>query len=745
MKNKNRFVAVVVCFLMFCSVGCGKQQSEKKFSTLNYNKIKVSSNFDSAETVCENENWQLLWNNEKEQVMFADKLSGNVWSPLPDGAQEIKYDEDGIPVKNNPLVESAIVVDYYNPTNLSEKEILSSSDASDVYLQKIDNGLRVVYDFSEAEIMLPVEYKLEGNRFTVSVDTKHIADNGKNYVTAVSLAPFMCGVKNDSQSAWLFMPDGCGTLLSVNSLDTVGDSGEKSVYGDDLTDQKFNFVSKTESIKMPVYGMKTGSKAIFAVIESGSEQASICWNVGSTNMGFSSIYSKFKVRGYTTIESHFSYIDAKEVKYFAKSPSNNKFTVAYYSLSGKKADINGMADTYRTYLTEYKGLSENPAENVVSFRYIGAVMQPDFILGIPTSKLFSLTSTSQVTVLTDQLSEKIDAKFYVDLRGFGTTGLDIGKLAGGFTVADKLGGKKGIKKLSEHFKKNDTEWYMDFDIISYSKSGNGFSKNDSAVFSNLQNAWITNYDTVTRDAENSRFYLLSRNKLNSALEMLGDRAKQMKLSGISLSSLSSNVYSDYSETETAIAGRMIEDVKKSFEKLSKKNFQTLSSSANDYAAIASYRVTDVPLYSSAYDASASDVPFYQLVFKGYRSMNSIALNLCSDERNAVLRCVESGIAPSFTFTAEYDNELITSNHSFIFGTDFGGTSEAAINTVNSLSDYLKSVESAKISDYSVLENGVRITNFDNGLYVATNFSEQELQSPYGKIPAKNYIIGKENG
>lgn len=746
MKSAIRFIAMIMCFAVSLScAGCSKDENSSAAKALKYSDVKVSSNYSEEGIVCENSKWQLIWNNEKNQVSFIEKDTGFLWSPAPEGTQVVNYDEDGMPIKNNPQLESAVLVTYYDPASLLEKEIMSSTDAFETYLQKMDNGLRVIYDFADYEIMIPVEYTIEDNRFLVSVNLKHIVDNGENFVTAVALAPFMCGVKNNTDDSWIFLPDGSGAIFSVNSADIVGKTDAKSVYGDDLTDKKFNYLSKTQQITMPVYGIKAGGKSLFAVIESGAEQAEICWNIGSENIGYSGIYSSFRVRGYSTIETpqgFYSFLDAKEVKHFSKTPSTNKVSVAFYSLYGENAGINGMADIYRDYLLKYKGLNEKNGDNTMAIKYIGAVEQRDFILGIPTTKIFPLTTTQEVQRITDDFIELLGNDFTVDLVGFGKTGLDVGELAGGYTVSNKLGGKNGIKKLSEYLEKNTIDYFMDFDLISYSKSGSGFSKSDSAVFPNLQNAWFTDYNKVTREANDKRFYILSRGMLKNAAKILVDKAGKMGINGISLDSLSNTVYSDYSDENTANSGGITDDVKDIFSSVKKAGYSVISTGANDYAAILSDRIIDAPLYSSDYDVSRADVPFYQMVFKGYIPMNSISVNLCADSSDAILRCIESGISPTYTLTANYDNELITSDHSFLFGTNYEGLKGSISDFVASYKPYFESIKGAKIAEYEMINDDVRISYFDNGVYTVVNYSDKVVETAYGKVLPKGYITGK---
>ena len=86
-----------------------------------------------------------------------------------------------------------------------------------------------------------------------------------------------------------------------------------------------------------------------------------------------------------------------------------------------------MAEVYREYLVENGGLSEKSTTEKPAFKFVGAVIQPDFFLGIPTTKIFPLTTIKEAAEITDELSYNLNGDFYIDLVGFGKSGLDVGK------------------------------------------------------------------------------------------------------------------------------------------------------------------------------------------------------------------------------------------------------------------------------------------------------------------------------
>ncbi len=743
------FLCVLMAVTMAVSMtGCGKENIPLK-SFLSYTDQYFDSDYTASGVVCENDKWQLKWDNVTKRVSFVEKATGYTWGQIPVEAEAPQYQENGMVKKNHPQMESVIRVIYQDPKSFDDVTAYSYTGAvqSDgVYVQKIDNGIRVTYDFIENEFSVPVDYTIGENSFKITVDPTKISEGEEFKIHSVAVAPFLCGMENDAQDSWLFIPDGSGAVIEPFESDGVGTVGQKYVYGKDLSYQTYSKQNPDEQINMPVFGAKKGNNAIFAVITSGAEAAAINWNIGSKNIGYSSVYPEFRIRGFSYIKRPENFVTTTtlgQFKIFSDGIVTKPLVIEYFALSGEKASVYGMAECYREYLTENSGLRKNSKdEKTATFKYIGAVVQPTFVVGIPTEKLFPLTTTKQALSMTKELSAKIGSNINIQFVGFGKTGIDIGEVAGGFTVAGKLGGTKGMKNLVSMLESKKINSFMDFDLISFEKSGAGFGKSSAAVYHGGQVVKYTSFDTVSGSENQERFFVLSRNNLFAASNKVNKKAEKLGLTGISYASLSNTVYSDYGEQKYYISGNMAEDVAKIYNSAADAGYKTLSSSANVYAAISSDYINDVPLYSSNYQISSYDVPFYQLVFKGYRSMSSVSLNLCSDKQDALLRCIESGISPSYTLYYNFDKELVTNEHTFIFGSHFEGNKEDIISTVSSVKSYLDSINGATIDDYIRLSDMSSVTKFDNGVFAVVNFSDVEIVTDYGKVPPRSYITGR---
>ena len=728
-------LVLVICIISLCLSGCGKK-APAKVSLMKYKENRYSSNFTGDGVVCENEYLELLWDSNTYSVSFREKATGNVWGHTPKSAID---EGKGLTYS----MKSALAVYYLDANYLGEKYIYSAMGAAEdgeIYTNTIENGLSVTYDFVYNKISVTVDYVLDGNSFSATVDPRKMSDDGKNYITAVSLMPFMCSVKNDGKTDWLFMPDGSGSVIYPKTVSQMGVDGEERIYGEDLSVRNYYFESVKEQINMPVFGVSKQSGGLFAVITSGAEQTSLCWSMGSSDIGYSSLYPKYRIRGYSLEKTpnNFGWTGLNYIPLFDESVVESPFKVEYKILSGDKNSLNGMADTYREYLTEKHSLTKSDAKEVsANYKFIGAVEQKAFVLGVPTTELFALTTTDDVKNIALEIKEKIGGNFSVSLEGFGKTGIDIGEVAGGFTVSSKLGSEKGLKKLAEYLKDNSITGSMDFDIISMGKSGAGYSyKNSAATLTNGPPASFYGYNSVSHGVRDVAYHILSRKLLPEAATKVINKKDMLSSLGVSFNSLSSIIYSDYGYNDFRNCKNMASDVKSILKAVKKQGFRVSAASANDYAACVADVLTDCPTNSSNYDFETYPVPFYEMIFRGYKPMSSKSVNLTSDEQIALLCCVESGVSPSYTVIANYENTLSDSDYSFIYGSVYESRTSRFTDGVNDIAEYLDSIKGAGISDYTVINSDVRVTKFTNGVWAVVNFGDSDCQSEYGTVPAR---------
>lgn len=739
----NRIICIVLVLLLAVSVtGC----SSKVIWTANEFDTEAKKSKYKQTVIAENENFRLEWSQNNCSIALFDKEKGYRWGTTPVKDGEPTVDEFGMPIKKNPILESAIVLDYVNAASYGLETLFSATESvknGRVIAKKIENGIRVEYYFDSVEIMIPLNYILRDNGVAVVLNPKEIQEN-ENMVAAISLLPYWCSTENKSNDAYLFVPSGSGALVSTKETTASGINYSASVYGRDQSVDYEDYAVIEKAVRLPVYGAKQGETATCAIVETGSEMANISVNAGSTSIGYSAVYSSFQLRSYNESKLTGS---ANVQDVYAKSMADTLITVGYYPLTNDNANYSGMADTYRNYLKQQGFLDTKCKSIPLSVTIVGGQMVNRSFLGIPYQTLLPATTLSEAQEILEDISTKTDSKISAKLIGFGETGLDLGDYAGGFKISNNLGNKKDLNSLNQYCEENDIDLYFDFDLVRFKNSSSGFS----TLFDVAQNACykitdLYDYNVATRSRiQDTKYNLLAREFLLKGAKILEKKIADWSLSGVSLETLTSLIYSDYSYRESAkyhSKSNMGVDVNDIIGNL-KKNYKIAAYDANAYAAVLADIIYDAPIYSAKQNIFSEDVPFYQMVFKGYVNMTAGSNNLSSETRKHLLNVIESGCGINYVVTANYDNEFADSNTYYFFGSKYSDIKDDIEATSNSLLNYYNAIGNATFVSHKILGNGIREIVFDNGVRVYINYSDTSVSTPLGEVESMDFLWGEQ--
>ena len=739
-------ITTVCCFVFALSLAaCGTG-----FGTLKYTDAS-DSEIPSETLIAENSEYKLELNTMNMGFLMTEKASGKQWSTTPISDSEPLVDELGMPIKKHPRVESVLAVECKNFDSNETNTYYSYIDAigdGQVECKNIKNGILINYYFSEAKIMIPLKCELIKNGIRLSVDPNKIREN-KNRVISISVAPFLCGVKNGSEDSYLFVPSGSGAIVGTDEKSDQGDSYSAQIFGYDPAIDEVAEVSKKEGIRLNVFGSKSGNKAVCAIVDGSPGSAWINVTSGSKTTGYSSCYASFQMRGYTNHTAQlFSYEKVENVVY-SKKMINKPISVTFYPLSDENADYTGMANLYREYLIKESGRKENKNGVPLNIRILGGTTMIKSFLGIPYNSVYPTSTVSDTQKIISDIKDELKSEFSVQLKGFGENGADEGKIAGNYTVNGNIGSMNEVKKLFGYAKENGIDLYFDFDVERFNKNGAGISKFfDSAANAGEQKIRQYYYDIAVKNKKTETGYnLLSPDKFGKITKKILKKAKTYDFAGVSLDTISSVAYSDYSDKENSkyyskngfvnAATDIIKSIKKD-----KKRF--MASSANVYSAVNADIISEAPVSSDKDNIFLYDIPFYQMVFKGFVPITVQSVNLSVDERLTVLKAVESGCGLGYTVISKWDNSVINAEQPYFYNSVFSDVKKSVFDNSRELSDYFKSVSGEHIKSHTVFETGLRETVFENGVCVYVNMTDKEIETPAGNLAAYDYLITEKN-
>lgn len=738
----KRFICLLLCLLFALSLtACGEKTVLQPAFDEDSKEVKYRKGI-----ICENADYRLEWDAVKQGVILTELSTGTVWGTSPAADTSEALNSLGMPAKRHSMVESALVLYYVDDATGNDNIVYSYNGVKQdghIVCSEIDNGLLVEYYFDAAKIMIPVEYVLCDNYVSITIDPTKIAEN-ENRVTAVALAPMWCSAKNDTENSYLFIPSGSGALGDNKTVSQQGISYSEWIYGEDISMEELYRASYTADICLPVYGAKSGDSASFAIIESGAETASIEATSGSSAYGYSAVYPKFQLRGHTVHQAWVFTSNITESYIYTDRLVSSPLTVRFYPLSGNKANYSAMAECYRDYLKVEQKVKPSSAEKAFSIDMIGGSLITKSFLGVPYTTVYPTTSVEAAEEIVSDLKESTNADFVARYRGFGTTGIDIGKVAGGYKISNKIGSARQIKALTSLCREQGIDIYSDFEIMAYNSGGNGFSTfSDNATTAGEQKAYKYNYGKTTGIEERwDIYYLLSPYRYIDAAKKIVNKTSKWGFSGISLGSLSSVSYADYSSKRDSryyardgIAKTISEAIE-----AARGDKKFLAAKANDYVAVTADIITEAPTVSADYIFFSEDIPFYQMVFKGLVPMTCESINLSENPQETFLKAVEGGMGLGYTVTDKWDVTLIDSDYPLFYSSVYSSLRNDLLANAERLSDYYKAIRGSEICSHKILGNGVRITEFSNGVSVYTNFSNTVQSTPAGDVAAFDFAF-----
>lgn len=743
LRKTASFILIFVLLSVFAS--CGNNTVPSKSFDAGAKDTMVTEN-----VIAENSSFRLEWDDNTKGVILTDLQSSLKWgtTPIDNGAGQV--DEFGMPIKKHPKVNSAISISYLDSETNTVIDATSYTGAVEngrVRCAKGKNSILVEFYFDGPKIMVPVQYILQKDHLQIKVCAEDIQEE-KNKVIKISIAPFICAVENDSPDSYIFVPSGSGALITPVTLSQQGVNYSSQVYGSDSTIEVISKTTETENVRLPVYGVRTSAeKGLFAIIDNSSDSAFVEVNTGASAYGYSTVFASFQVRGYTGhVANLFSGLRVENMV-FSDAKIQQPLSVSFYPLVGPDADYSGMARLFRNYLEKNFKLSHSCEDISLNLTVLGGMMLTDSFCGIPYDRLYAVTTLKEAHDILTDVATKIKMPFNAILKGFGTTGVDIGTVGGGFKIASNLGSGKEISALQEFCKNNSAGLYIDFDLVRFAKSGKGFSKFGDACY-NAGEKKATQYlynPAVLNQEEATRHYLLTPARINDAVKKLLKAGKKMGIDGLSLSTLSSMSYSDY-KSKTNLDyyskngfSKMVTD---NLLQIRKSGFKVAASGANSYAAVLSDVIMNVPTKSDGEHIFYTDIPFYEMVFKGSVPLSVGSINLCENSDDLILKAVEGGCGLNYTIINHWSNKLITSDLPIFYNSVYSEIQEDIFANAERLSDYYESINGAHIIEHKLLTKNLRRTVFDNHVEIYVNYGNSAIDSPVGTIEAKSFIVTK---
>lgn len=608
-------------------------------------------------------------------------------------------------------------------TGLKVAYLMAADEATAVKAAKDRTAQDIVFNVS-------VTYTLQDGSFFAQVDCKNLADEQREArVLKVGLLEYFGAAVQGGAEDFLLVPDGSGALVKTAQQAKENGTLRFAVYGQDAA------LPAEENVRhalVPAFGMKQGTSAFAVLIEQGDALAEISADRAAGDTGYHRVGAQF-----TVTPSAQEKTDEGIVQYNSASGYEGSIKLCFRFLSGDNASYSGMALAVREQLIRDGVLSTRTLEEAdslpLTLNLTGSLPKKD-----------SRLTTSQKLATFEQTEDLL-----VQMKAKGINNINLcyqGALSGGFNqkqatdakLLASLGGQARFNELYKSMATQKMQLFLAADLLSAS-AGDSFSAGSRALGINGEPVADTKENPFA-DYVGPQAYrrgLRGLDTLARAAREFMLNTRKASISGYCVSDAGRILYSNYNKAFTSRQDAALLLSKQS-ESLG-ANRKLMVETGNFYMLKNADVVTNLPLSSAiAQDASYETVPFVQMLLHGIADYSGAAINLADDPQTQMLRSIEYGACPSFTWSYET--------------LEAKGEAEdgaPAVNYADSLADAaafyeradqaLADLRGARMTRHSMVQTNVYCTEYDSSTLIYVNYSETEATVNGVTIPARSFL------
>lgn len=677
---------------------------------------------------------------EKGELKLTDKKSGQTFSSRNSFAKNDEYSLSSYRLKMDAEVE----IDYYNIHDalISNQSAVAYSSEADISVKKEKGVIVVKYYFTSYKIGFNVEYRLFDDSFEAVIDIKSIKE-GKDYgLNKISLLPgFFSG--NGDDNGYIFVPDGSGALINYNNNAVNEYSSE--VYGSDISIQERLKRSKSETVRMPVFGAVNDGLGMFAIITSGDAAAKISAGTKNNDNWYNYVYSTLNVRS-TYEKMMFSADKTNRSRSTAYSKNLltsdfDEYSVRYYVFS-ENVGYSQMAKIYRKYLIEEKKLKSNVNEPKLNIELIGAIDIKANFLGFTYYKNKPLTTYSEAVNIIKKLKKAGIENIAIRYSGWSNNGITNDSVMEKTKVMGVLGGKKDFAVLNDFAEKNEVSIDYNIDMLKFYSGSKKYRVSspfkETLSFSRyLRSVYAT-------DISKRSWYMLSPKYIEDNFVTVDESLKKLGIKNISLYSLSNTLYSDLNGQQPITRTAMQISAQKIFSGC--KGSKVSAECANAYIIPYVAKIYSTPCYSSGYNILDKEIPFYQIVIHGLVDMTSESQFISDNRLVNYLKSIETGSQLLYTGIAKPTSEIVDTDYDYLYGTNYLLWIDDAAQKYKEYQPLLKKIYNSVITDHFEMQFNVYKTVYENGIEVIVNYNNNDVTVDGIKIEAYGFceVNSREN-
>ncbi|MCL2019079.1 MAG: DUF5696 domain-containing protein [Oscillospiraceae bacterium] len=577
--------------------------------------------------------------------------------------------------------------------------------------------------------VVPLEYRLDGDSLVVSIPTGHISERGGGKISRIQLIPFF-GAGGSEDEGYMVVPNGSGSLIRFNNGRTHVEDYMQYMYGLDPMMQEYTQLGNFDVPRIPYFGIQNEDGGILAEIQKGDTLADITASISGKLNSYNYVFPSFTLRGTNSLMMFGATGNEAEMPVIEPNMAEVNITVRYSFLSDDYHGYSGMAAYARDRLTERGVLtpkSSNGNKDIPLYlNLVGSVSGDKHFLSVAYRGQFPMTTFSQAADIVTGLKNAGINNQIVNYQGWFNRGY-YHDVPDKVKLVQQLGNRKELESLSALLEEGGGKLYGDvaFQHATWATRRFKYSIESSRYYGGgmvgvlgqtcptcLSNMASLGYVETLHNLVSPKF-------LGRYTDDFIKASGKYNITGISLRDLGSELHSDRKRTEIINREQAKEVVLDSIEKLSKTERNLMFSGGNMYVFGYSDDLINVPTAHNDFYIVDEEIPFYNIILHGYINYAGTPINLSDayDEAELVVRLIEFGASPHFTFTAENSADMKYTGLNHVYSATFDNWKDTAISIYNQTNSVLSLVSDSYIKNHEILNDGKRRVTYSNGIVI----------------------------
>ncbi|NLY89223.1 MAG: hypothetical protein GX085_06335 [Firmicutes bacterium] len=594
---------------------------------------------------------------------------------------------------------------------------------------------------------IPLYYTLDGENLVVTIPSNEVVYHSSYPLTEIRVLEFF-GAAGPEAEGYIFVPDGSGALIHLNNGKTRHRAYYGPVYGRDYARQYTEIFEEREQVYLPVFGMKQGDQAFFAIIEKGDALATIIADVSGRINSYNTVCAEFSSVAHGTIDLT-TLAGNNVIKVYQKRIAQGDFQIRYAFLTGEKADYMGMAEYYRDYLFKKGALKAERTAGAVPFylELVGGIDRIKPFLGVPARRIEALTTFSEAREVVDRLLAADVNNLKLRYTGWFNGGLRQ-SLPGKINILKELGGRTGFTRLARYLRANNVEFYPSVTFEYAKKAGilRGFNTRTAAsrfINQDVGVLYEINRATYQEDKEKRPQYMVCPSRVGRYVSRFLRRYRALDVKGLSLTTMGRDLNANYREKRLVDRAQAKQYIETELVKMTETGYRLMAEGVNAYALAHTAHIINMPMDSNKYLITDESIPFYQIVTCGHVDYAGEPVNLAGDPRRMFLKTIETGGGLYFTWIYR-DNSLIKeTDYDHLFSVDYKKWFDQAVAFYHEAREVLEDVRGQRIIDHRRLADDVYKVTFEKGKTIMVNYNRKPVTVEGITLAGESYHVLRE--